>query len=267
MAEISASTLKSVVETVNGVGINPERVRVNMMMLPCLPINKCRMITLLNNGNIRVSDTETDVKGLEPGSLEGSPVVICQETGSMPVDYQQLLVALRALGEQVKIAGLLLDDRDEVRVKTQLYQIKDDGTRDVLFDRELTILSGSLPTKSTVENKSGHRHYPSHLDDFHREDLAHIGIRFSVKPQIIGEYIRLSGVVVMTKALGHDEVFKQRKASIYSYSTKKKVVPFSVVLPQGTDSVEFPLESVDGNIIICKLTAHIVGENGLIPEL
>jgi hypothetical protein len=233
----------------------------DLFMLPCRPLGQCQVIKLLDNGNIWISDDEINIHKLAPDSLSNSPVCIIRES-EKTTDYKQLLLVLRAMGNQIKIAGLILDDPNQVRLGSQVFQNEDDGSEKVIADRMHTILPGSMPSLDVVKNESGYRPYGFAHDEFHQEDLAHLGVRFAVKPQIIGEYIRVSGVVVMTKSIDREEVFKQRNVPLYRYTCEKVIVPYSLIIPPDVESIEFELGEVDGKKTMCRISVDVQDDQG-----
>ena len=262
-AVVSSSHLLAVLEMIDHAGIDPKLVRLNLYLPPKVKRNKYHHIELERGGKVVLDGSEIAVADLAEKKLQGHPFVINPKSKSMKADYRQLLSVLRAMGSHAEMAGLGFINYEHVEVEAQIYQLKPDGSRDVLSAPRLSTMPGNSAMIRVVENASGRKTYLPGTDDFHQEDLANLGIRFSVKPQIIGDHIRVSGVVIMTKLIDRDGVFLQGNIPIASYSCSKTVVPFSVVFPPGSEAVVFPVAEVDGKDTMCRLTARVLGKNGM----
>jgi len=259
----SSSHLLAVLEMIDRAGIDPKLVRLNLHLPPKIKRNRYHHIELERNGKVVLNGSEIAVADLAEEQLQGNPFVIDPKYKSMKADYRQLLSVLRAMGSHAELAGLGFVNSERVEVEAQVYHLKPNGSRDVLSAPKLTTKPGNSAMIRVVENASGRNNYPPGTDDFHQEDLANLGIRFSVKPQIIGDHVRVSGVVIMTKMTDRAGIFLQGNIPIASYSCSKTVVPFSVVFPPGTEAVNFPAAEVDGKETLCRLTALIVDKSGM----
>ena len=255
--------LLAVLEMMNSAEIDPQLVRLNLFLPPKIKRNKYHHIELAGDGKVVLDGSEIAVADLAEKKLQGHPFVLHPKSKFMKADYRQLLSVLRAMGSQAEIAGLDFVISGSVEVEAQVYQLKPDGTRDVISAPRLTTKPGSSAMIRIVTNGSGRKDYPPGTDDFHQEDLANLGIRFSAKPQIIGDHIRVSGVVILAKMKDRVGVFLQGNIPIASYSCSKAVIPFSVVFPPGTEAVEFPVAEVNGKETMCRLTALVIDKNGM----
>lgn len=260
---VSAESLLHVLEQMDSAGIDPKLVRLNFYMPSQLKRNKYHHIELGAEGKVILDGTEISVADLAARQLQGHPFVIDPKSKPMKVDYRHFLSVLRAMGSHAKLAGLVFADIEQVEVEAQIYQLEPDGTRDVLSAPKFTTKSGNTAMVGVVHNASGRNTYPPGTDEFHQEDLASLGIRFSATPQIIGDHLRVSGVAIMTKMKDRVGVFVQGNVPIASYSCTKTVVPFSVVFPPGTDTVDFPVAKVDGKETMCRLTVCVVDDKGM----
>lgn len=260
---VPSDHLLAVLEMIDRAGIDPKLVRLNLYLPPKIKRNKYHHIELARDGKVVVNGLEIEVEDLAEFFLQGHPFVIDPKFKSMKTDYRQLLAVLRAMGSHGEVAGLGFVNSERVEVEAQVYQLKPDGIQDVLSAPKLTTKPGSSAMIKVVQNGSGRKDYSPGTDDFHQEDLANLGVRFSAKPQIIGDHIRVSGVVIITKMEDRAGVFLQGNIPIASYSCSKIVVPFSVVFPPGTEAVEFPVAEVDGKETMCRLIALSIDKRGM----
>ena len=262
-AVVSSIHLLAVLEMIDRAGIDPKLVRLNLHLPPKIKRNKYHHIELAREGKVVLDGSEIAVAELAEKQLQGNPFVIDPKSKSMKADYRQLLSVLRAMGSHAELAGLGFVNSERIEVEAQVYQLKPDGIRDVISAPKLTTKPGASGMIRVVTNASGRKDYPPGTDDFHQEDLANLGLRFSAKPQIIGDHVRVSGVVIITKMKDRAGVFLQGNIPIASYSCSKTVVPFSVVFPPGTEAVDFPVAEVNGKDTMCRLTACVLDKNGM----
>ena len=260
---VSSSHLLAVLEMIDRAGIDSELVRLSLYLPSQLKRNQYHHIELERDGTVVLDGSEITVADLAEKKFAGPPFVIDPKSKSMNVDYRQLLAVLRAVGSQAELAGLVFVNLERIEVEAQIYQLEPDGSRDVISAPRVTTKSGKSAMIRVVENASGRETYLPGTDSFHQEDLANLGIRFSVKSQIIGDHIRVSGVAIITKMMDRACVFVQGNIPIASYSCTKTVVPFSVVFPPGAEAVDFPAAKVDGKETMCRLTARIVDRHGM----
>ena len=261
---VPSGHLRSVLEKLDEAGIDPKLVRLNLSLPLKMKRNQYHHIELERDGKVLLNGTEQVITDLFQKKFKGNPVAIDPKSKSMKIDYRQLLTVFRSIGDNVEIAGLGFVDSERVKVEALIYRQKPDGTRDVLSAPQLTAMVGCSSAIRVVENASGRKNYPSGTDNFNQEDLANLGIRFSAKPQIIGDYIRVSGVAILTKSMDMGEVlFMDRDTPLFSYSVMKTVIPFSVLFPSGTETVEFPVADIDGKKAMCQLSVCVVGERGM----
>ena len=264
--------LVDVLGAIDAAGIEPRLVRLEMSYIPEKKRRMADDIRINGSGGIELNGSPVSLSEFSAELLRVPFVTIgaasAGAASSVPMDYRSLLAVLRGLGPGVKVAALSCHGVSQVKVEAMLFHPEPDGTRDVLTAPQVTTRPGGGAMIRVVENKSGRRSYLPGTDGFHQEDLANLGVRFSAKPQLIGEYIRVSGVVVVTKGNGEDrkEVFRDGDIPIYSYSIMKVVAPYSVLLPPGTTSVEFPVADVGGKPTMCRLKAQVVDQYGMTGE-
>ncbi|MDF7808512.1 hypothetical protein P4E94_13755 [Pontiellaceae bacterium B12219] len=116
------------------------------------------------------------------------------------VNYVDLLAVARALGPNVKIVALAIHSFKQVEVKAEIYELNAAGETNRLSAPMVTTKAGNEVLIRVVSTESGLKTFPFGADEFHQEDLANLGVRFAVCPQIIGNYVRVSGVVILTKS-------------------------------------------------------------------
>jgi len=259
---VSANQLLAVLEMIGRAGIDPRLVRFNLLLPPKMKRNRYHHIELGRDGEIVLDGSEVAPEDLTDGRLKRIPLVIDPKSGTNP-DYRQLLSVLRAIGSSAQLAGLGFARFEHVEVEAQVYRLKPDGSRDVLCAPRLSTKPGKSAMIRVVEDASGRNNYPPGTDEFHQEDLANLGIRFSAKPRIIGDDVRVSGVVVLTKMKDRVCVFQQEGIPVASYTCSKMVVPFSVVLPSGTEAAVFPVAKMDGQETLCRITARVLDQHGM----
>jgi hypothetical protein len=207
--------------------------------------------------------TETSAAELAEMQSQENPFALGTKMHVITVDYQKLLEVLRATGSDANLAGLTFIPNDQVEIEVLIYQMTPEGQEDVISAPRVTTRPGNEAQIRVVENASGRRNYQTALDPYHQEDLANLGIRLSAKPQIIDDYLRVSGTAILTKLSDRRAVFVEETTPVASYSCTKTVVPFSFVFSDGTDTVDFPVARIDGKDTMCRLTAQIVDDRGM----
>ena len=260
---VPSNHLLAVLEMMARAEIDLKLVRLNLFLPPKIKRNKYHHIELAGAGTVVLDGSEITITDLAEKKLQGHPFVLHPQSEFMKADYRQLLSVLRAMGSHAELAGLGFTNSEAVEVEAQVYQLKPDGIRDVICAPKLTTKPGRSAMIRVVTNGSGRKDYPPGTDDFHQEDLANLGVRLSAKPQIIGDYIRVSGVVILAKMTDRVGVFLQGNIPIASYSCSKAVIPFSVVFPPGTEAVDFPVAKVNGKETMCRLTALVIDKHGM----
>jgi hypothetical protein len=260
---VSSSNLLSVLEMIDRTGMDPKLVRLQLYLPPKLKRNQYHQIELGRGGTVVRDGIEIAVTDLAAKQLTGTPFVIDPKSKAMEADYRQFLAVLRAIGGHAELAGLNFVETGRIEVEANIYQLQADGSHDVLSAPKLTAKPGSSSTIRAVQNATGRSTYQPWMDEFHQEDLANLGIRFTARPQIIGDHLRVSGVAIMTKSTGQAGVFLQDNVPVCSYSCSKMVVPFSMVFPPGIEALEFSVAKVDGEETMCRLTAVVVDDRGM----
>lgn len=262
----SPGSLRRILGRLDAAAIPPERVRVNIYVKPTIRRNAYHHLELGGSGEVFLDGREialADIKGMNPS---GAPYLVSSLLKVQHVDYRQLLRILEAVGDDAEIAGLSFVTSGSVQVEAQIIRILDDGREDVLSAPRLTTQAGNEAMVRVVENASGYKLHQLADDNFHQEDLAHLGIRFSATPQIIGDYLKVEGVAIITRLKSRHPVFVDKKIPVASYACSKVVVPFSVVFEEGTDSVEFDIADIEGNAAKCRLSAKRVDQRGMTRE-
>ncbi|MDF7800499.1 hypothetical protein P4C99_13560 [Pontiellaceae bacterium B1224] len=253
----------NVLEPVDAAGLDSKMVPLAMYMEPDSRYPTTDVIKIMPNGTVESSGESVLIGDLSAKMLRGDRVAIQFGTFGVPVDFRHLLAVARALGPSVKVASLRIHDFSQVQVEAEIYELNPDGTKNVLTAPKLTTKSGNEALIGALENASGWTTYQAEKDQFHQEDLAELGISFSVTPVVIGEYVRVSGVAILTKSISpKQERFQLEGIPYYSYSVSKTVVPFSQVFPPGVESVEFKVGEVDDIITMFRLSAVVVDEQG-----
>ncbi len=260
---VSSGLLLSVLELIDHAGIDPALVRINLYLQPQLKRNQYHHVEVERNGPTYLNGSKVTAVELAEKQFKGSPFVFEQVPKSLHVGYGQVLSVLRAVGSEVELAGLNFVDSELVTIEAQVYQPQSDKERDVLSAPKVTTKPGNDALIKVVQNGSGRKTYPLGTDEIHQEDLANLGIRLAAKPQIIGDHLRVSGVAILTKMQDREGVFMDGNIPVASYSCSKLVVPFSVVFPPGTDTVDFSAAKVDGKETRCQLKAEIVDSRGM----
>jgi hypothetical protein len=260
---VSADDLLAVLEQINSANLSPELVRLNLFIPTQLKRNQYHHIELGSGERVVLNGTAISVADLAQRKLKGNPFVIDQMNAARPVDYRQLLSVLRAIGGNAEIAGLEFVDEERISIEAIISTVKPDGTRDVISAPKPTVTPGTDAMIRIVTNGTGQRTYEPWMDEFHQEDLANLGIRFSVRAQIIGEYIRITGVVILVKQKSREGLFLHNAIPVASYTCSKVVVPIDVALLPGIEAVEFPVAQIDGQEAFCRVSAVTVDKRGM----
>lgn len=253
------SRLIDALEPIEAAGIDPKLVRLNMFMSGDKNSGGDSLVIgagtdlLLNKKRVNLAELSSALKG-------NLVVGMKRENGEHVVDYHRFLEVMRALGPDVSISALYCDARSYVSVSAEIYTLRDDGSKNVLSAPRFTTVSGNEGGVGVVHNDSGMKTFES--DEFHQKDLGNLGNQFFVEPRIIGDYITLSGIAVIRRSLGKEEVFREGDVPIYSYSSNKTVVPISFTFSPGENSVEFKIADVDGGSAMCRLSAEVVDDRG-----
>lgn len=264
---IPVKWLVDVLEPIAATGLDPEMVRLELYMEPDFRKPATDQIRIKSGGLVVLNGEPVAIGDFSATMLRGSLVSIQSRERGSPLDFNHLLAVARALGSDVKITALASHDFSQVQVKAEIYQLNTDGTTNRLSRPTVTTKSGNEAMIRVVENGSGLKYFGPGADEFEQEDLGNLGVRFSVTPQVIGEYIRVSGVVILTKSIApKEESFQQKGIPYYSYSVTKMVVPFCHVLPPGVEAVEFKVGEEGGIKMMCRLNAVVVDDRGMTRE-
>lgn len=260
---VSTAGLYAVLDQMEQVGMDPTLVRLNLFHPVVLKRNKHHLIEFEQSGSLLLNGKEITIAELAASNRPEASYVITTVPKSVTVNYPHVLSVLRALGNDASLAGLGFVDQDQVEVELLIYQLNADGSRDVLSAPKVSTKPGNLAMVRVVENASGRKTYPLGSDEYYQEDLANLGIRLSAKPQIIGDHVRVSGAAILTKLEDRVGIFLDESIPIASYSCKKVVIPFCVVFPPGTDTVNFRAAEVEGRETMCQLKARVVDHRGM----
>lgn len=260
---IPAKWLVDVLEPIAAAGLDSEMVRFEGYMEPDFRKAVTDRIEIKSGGLVVLNGTPIAISEFSATMLRGSLVSIQSRERGSPLKFSQLLAVARKLDPNVKIAALACHDFSQARVKAEIYQLNPDGTKNALSAPMLTSKPGNEAMIRAVENASELKSFWTGSDEFHQEDLGSLGVRFSVTPQVIGDYIRLSGVAILTKsAAPKEESFQQKGIPFYSYSVTKTVAPFSLVFPPDIESIQFKVGEKDGTKTMCRLSAAVVDDQG-----
>lgn len=180
-----------------------------------------------------------------------------------PVGFLAFLNGLKALPEGVSIAGIRCEIRSSVSVEAAIFTVDEKGKEDVLSAPKVSTKAGNEAVLRVVQNASGYKHSQLVDDKYHQDDLANLGSRLIVTPQIIGDDLLVSGVGVLTKMKDRQPVFMDGSIPVASYTCSKVVVPFSCVFKGDVDTVEFDIADVEGRPAKCRLTVRIVDDKGM----
>lgn len=260
---VSPTHLLRALEVIDGAQLDPTLIYIRVDLPTNLKRNQYHHIEIKSGRSILLNGSAVSLEELAENKLQRNPFVISSVPSSASIGFEQLLSVLRATGGQTQLAGLRILDPDQIEVEAQIYQITSDGKRDVLSAPKVTTESGSFARIRVVENGTGQQKLTPETDHYHQNDLANLGVRFFVKPQKIGDHLRVSGVTILTKLDDRVGVFLQGNIPIASYSCSKLVVPFSVIFPPNTDTVDFPVADMDGKKTLCRLTACVVDDRGM----
>jgi hypothetical protein len=248
---------------IEAAGINPELVQMEMVLDPGTRFSTADNITISTNGAVFLNRKPIAIGDLSEEILRSKLVSISSAEREGSVNYLDLLAVVSALGPNVQVMALAIHDFSQVQVRAEIYELNADGTTNRLSAPMVTTKSGNGAMIRVVENASGLKNFRSESDEFHQEDLGNLGVRFSVTPQVIGDYIRVSGVAILTKSTTpKEESFQQKGIPYYSYSVTKVVVPFCQVLPPGVEAVEFKVSEKENVRMMCRLSVSIVETGG-----
>lgn len=264
----SIQPLPKLFKMVKEAGIDARLVSVNAHCLPedRPPFKKYDTIEIQADGSIRVNKEAVELAELTTQLSTDGGIIIRGDSGPL-AQRRVFLEVLESVGSSDRICQLTCSNfKQQIRIEAEIFQMNDDGSKKVLTAPRITTKAGSMAMMGVGENQSGFRRGPGEFDAFHQEDLAHAGVRFNVRPQLIGDHFRLSGVLILVKNSGKEEVFRVGESAIYSYAAAKVVVPFSVVLPPGVESVEFPTAEIDGKKTLCRIGAVLVDDKGMTAE-
>ena len=256
---VSVGPLLNILKIMDEIEIDPKRVRLNFFFQASEKPKVCNVIEVQQGGGVILNGEKVKLTDLSKKLLPDTPLSMECKT----VDYRQVLAVLSAVGPSARITSLRCMDLINIEVEAKIYQVKADGTKDVFSAPMVTTKPGNTAVVRVVENNSGQRLYRPGQDEYHQEDLANLGVRLAVHPKWIGDYIRVSGVTILTKGTGRKEAFVEDGIPIYSYSSAKTVVPFSKVFPPGVDSLEFPVSDMNGKEAFCRLSVAIVDAHGM----
>ncbi|MDF7800500.1 hypothetical protein P4C99_13565 [Pontiellaceae bacterium B1224] len=259
----SSDLLLAVLEQINAANLSRELVRLNLFIPTQLKRNQYHHIEVASGGLVVLNGSPISVTDLAQTDRKGNPCVIDQKSATSPVDYKQFLSVLHAIGGKAELAGLEFVNEERLEVEAAIYTISSDGTRDVLSAPKVNVMPGNAAMIRVVENATGQRKYEPWMDEFHQEDLANLGIRFSVRAQIIGDYIRVTGAVIITKLKDREGLFLHDDIPVASYTCSKVVVPIEVVFPPGIEAIEFPVVKVNDQETFCRVSAITVDKRGM----
>ncbi len=257
--DVSSRGLLNVLNAIDQAGVAPKFVSLDFYYFGQNKPDGCNFVEFQPNGAVVLNGEKTQeeelLKKLQSG---GSLSIKCE-----PTDFQQVLAVLTAAGPTVDLINLQCRNRTQIEIEVEIYQMGTDGIKEILSSSSLTTRPGNEAMLRIVENATGRKTYPPGTDTYHQEDLANLGTRFSVVPQVIGDHLRVSGAVILTKSAGRKkQAFVEDGIPIYSYSSAKTVVPFSKIFPPNVDSLEFPVSDMKGQETFCRLSVAIVDAHG-----
>jgi hypothetical protein len=265
---VPASYILSVLEMIDRLGIEPAQIQLNLFLQTEYRRNQYHLLELKGDRQIALNHSELLTYEFSPKFSPKAPFYMVAESKSSIGNYRQLLSVLRAMGSDAELVGLAIGDPkavelDMVKVKATIYQMNDDGTEKLLSAPYLTVVSGRPAMVKVVDSGTTRKTYLPGTDPFLQEDLSNLGTHLSVKPQIMGDHIWVSGTATLIKLEDRVGVFVDGATPIASYTSTKTVVPFSFMFPPGTDTVQFPVAEVDGRETQCRLSAQIIDGYGL----
>lgn len=254
--------LREILEELEAAGIAPELVRLDLCVDPTIKRNFFHHLEV-GLDDVFLDGRKLRLEDLKAENTTGAPYFISAAHELQKSDYRWLEKVLVSIGDEAQLAGLSFTTFESVEVEALIFKINDDGSEDVLSAPKVTTKAGNEATIRVVQNASGYKHAQLDHDQFHQKDLANLGIRFSVTPQIIGDDLKVEGVAVLTKQESRHAVFVEHKTPVASYTCSKIVVPFSVVFPEGVESVVFDIADIKGQPAKCRLTAYQVDQRGM----
>ncbi len=262
----SPAALHRLLGLLQSAGIPAERVRVSINVKPTIRRNAYHHLELGANGAVFLDGRAVAPEEIKGVNASGAPYFLSSRQQAAPVDYRELQRVLAAVGDDAEIAGLRFITSGSVEVEAQIIRILDDGSEDVLYAPRLTTQAGYEAMVKVVENASGYTFHQLADNKFYQEDLAHLGIRFSATPQLIGQYLKVEGAAVVTRLNNRQPVFLDETVPVASYACSKVVIPFSAVFEEGTDSIEFAVADIEGRPAKCRLSAKRIDQRGMTRE-
>lgn len=261
---IDSKALVSFLEQIDAADISPERVNLNLYFPNRLKAEECDDLKLKVDGRVELNGEVMELVEFAADKLSGRPLSIWCGNPYGAADYRQLLAVCRKLGSDIQISSLFFVDRRMLKVAAEIYEIDGNGDKRVLSAPwQSSAPSRRYSVLGVVANESGIHPYNTDLDAFRQEDLAHLGIRFLMRRQIIGEDVRISGVAILRKGTApKEERFRSEGIPYYSYSISKTVVPISLVFPPDVETIEFKVGEVDGTKTMCRVRVEIQDDQG-----
>ncbi|MDF7800498.1 hypothetical protein P4C99_13555 [Pontiellaceae bacterium B1224] len=261
---VSSEALLRFLEQMDAADIAPELVNVNLYFFGKEKTAACDNLVLYADGKVVLNGESIDISALTAEQLSGRPVSIGYSSMYEPVNYRQLLAVCRVLGSGSQISSLFFVDRRMLKVAAEIYEIDVNGDKRVLSAPwQCSAPRAGYSKMGVVANESGIKPYDADLDDFHQEDLANLGIQFSIKRQFVGENIHISGVAILRKSIApKQESFSLEGIPYYSYSVSKTVIPILLVFTPDVETIEFMVSEVDGTKTMCRISVEIQDDRG-----
>ncbi len=262
----TAQKLIDVLMLIGNAGIDDKFIDLNLEYISHDKSSDDDIVKIDSDGSLFFNGDPVELSQLSDRLSDDREVGIVSDTYQAPPPLSRILAVANVVGKQ-RIDFLLISDRNrQVKIMASIVEIGTDGTEKLLSAPRITTQPGCAGMIRAVQNNSGYDSFFDKEDPFHQEDLGNLGVRFSVTPFLMGDHIRVAGVIVLTKsAAPRQQMFKQGDMPIYSYSVSKFVCPFSCVIADG-ESVELPVGSVEGRKTVCLLRADLVDGKGMTKE-
>lgn len=258
-----AMELADILMLIGETGIDDQFINLSMEYLPRQKSEDFDLIRIASDGTLTLSGNPVELSDLA-GLLSADRKVGIESVSSKPPPFSAFLEVVQSIGSK-NVHHIFVPNRDQqVQISAKVFQINEDGSEKVLSSPMFTAQPGFEAKIGVVSSNNGSDQFRGSHDPFHQEDLGNLGVRFSGLPELIGDHLRVSGVIELVRSTDpRQEVFKQGDIPIYSYSVSKHVVPFSAVLAPGQEYVEFPAASINGKKTIFRLSADIVDGMGM----
>lgn len=217
------------------------------------------------------SEPETWLRLEETGQLllSGEPIELTdlteRVTDDEPISFvcigpskpSQIYEVFQALNQSSRPhIRFIVELRRMVELKAEVVEIQDDGTEKKLSSPRISTKSGNVASMGVREKQ------PESKEDLYQQNgRSGGGVSFTVFPQVIGDYIKVTGSISVKRIKG-SEAFKIDNQSMRNYSTETIVIPFAYVFDKDTDTVEFNPVEIGGKKIVCRLQAFHVSDQG-----